>query len=99
MLTAEEYKQAEFDYTLAEIKRGWKIHAFVYGLVMTGLIVLNALLITLTDANFPWVVFPLVGWGVGLTFHYLDAFRRHGRSIRERQEAIERYAERPRVAA
>ena len=99
MLTTDEYKKAEFEYTLAEAQRGFKIHAVVYGLVMTGLIVLNVLLIEFTDANFPWVVFPFVGWGIGLTFHYVDAFRRRGAAIRARQETIERYATRPRVAA
>ena len=99
MLTADQYKQAELELTVAETKRGFKIHAAVYALVMTGLIVLNVLLIAFTDADFPWVVFPLVGWGIGLAFHYVDAFRREGRSIRARQETVERYAKRPRVAA
>jgi hypothetical protein len=99
MLTADEYKQAEFEYMLAEAKRGFKIHATVYGIVMTGLVILNALLIALTDANFPWVVFPLVCWGIGLTFHYFDAFRREGRSIRAQQETIEDFAETARRAA
>lgn len=98
MLTAEQYKRAEFDLTLAETKRGFKIHALVYGVVMTGLIVLNVLLIAFTESNFPWVLFPLVGWGIGLTFHYVDAFRREGRGIRARQHEIERYAKRHRVA-
>ena len=69
MLTAEEYKRAEFDLTVADSKRGFKIHARVYAVVMTGLITVNALLIAFTDANFPWAVFPLVCWGIGLTFH------------------------------
>ena len=99
MLTTDQYKRAELELTVAEAKRGFKIHAAVYALVMTGLIVLNVLLIAFTDANFPWVVFPLVGWGIGLTFHYVDAFRREGRSIRAHQETVERYAKRPRVAA
>jgi hypothetical protein len=99
MLTRDEYKKAEFEYTLAEAQRGFRIHAVVYGLVITGLIVLNVLLIAFTDADFPWVVFPLVGWGIGLTFHYVDAFRRRGAAIRARQETIERYATRPRAAA
>jgi hypothetical protein len=96
MLTTEEYLEAEFDYSLVEARRGFKIHAAIYATVMTGLIVLNVLLIMLTDANFPWVVFPLVGWGIGLTFHYIDAYRRQGRSIRARQHEIEAYAQRTR---
>ena len=98
MLTTDQYKEAEVELTLAELQRGFKIHAAVYALVITGLIVLNVLLIAFTDANFPWVVFPLVGWGIGLTFHYVDAYRRPGAAIRARQETIERYASRPRAA-
>jgi hypothetical protein len=94
MLTAEEYKRAEFDLTLADSKRGFKIHALVYAVVMAGLITLNVLLMAFTDANFPWAIFPLVFWGIGLAFHYLDAFHRHGRSIHARQHEIEEYAER-----
>jgi hypothetical protein len=94
MLTADQYRKAEFGYSLAESKRGFKIHALVYALVMTGLIVLNALLIAFTDANFPWVFFPLVGWGIGLTFHYIYGFRRVEVPIRERQRKVEAYAER-----
>lgn len=94
MLTAEQYREAEFGYSLAESRRGFKIHALVYALVMTGLIVLNALLIAFTDADFPWVFFPLVGWGIGLTFHYIYGFRRAAVPIRERQRKVESYAER-----
>jgi hypothetical protein len=93
MLSAEEYKRAEFGYSVAESKRGWKIHVAVYSVVMTGLITLNALLIAFTDADFPWVVFPLVGWGIGLTFHYIYGVRRPDIGIRARQQEIEAYAE------
>lgn len=94
MLTAKEYRQAEFGYTLAESRLGFKIHAAVYAIVMTGLIVLNSLLIAYTDADFPWVVFPFVGWSIGLTFHYIYGFRRAGDDIRARQSKVEAYAER-----
>ena len=94
MLTAEEYREAEFGYTLEEAKRGFRIHAFVYGVVMTGLVTLNVLLIAFTSGDFPWAVFPLVGWGIGLGAHYFGAFRRAGADIRERQRKIEAYGER-----
>ena len=94
MLTADEYRQAEFGYTLAESERGWRIHAAIYAVVMTGLVVLNTLLIALTDTDFPWVVFPLVGWGIGLTFHYVYGVRHAGAGIRDRQHEIELYAAR-----
>jgi hypothetical protein len=94
MLTAEEYRKAEFGYTVAEARRGFKAHAAVYTTVMSGLIVLNALLWAYTDGDFPWVVFPLVGWGIGLAFHYVYGFRRAGEQVRARQLEVERYAER-----
>jgi len=94
MLTAKQYEEAEFGYALAEARVGFKIHAAVYGVVMTGLIVLNVLLIAFTDANFPWAAFPLVGWGVGLAFHYVYGFKRAGVNIRRRQQTIEDVATR-----
>jgi hypothetical protein len=94
MLTAEQYRQAEFGYTLAESRRGFKIHAAVYAIVMTGLIVLNTLLWTYADENFPWVVFPLVGWGIGLTIHYLFGYRKAAEEARARQVRVEEFAER-----
>jgi 2TM domain len=96
MLTAEEYRQAEFGYSLAEMRRGFKIHASVYAVVITGLIVLNSLLIAYTDADFPWVVFPLVGWGAGLTLHYFFGYRRAGEEIHYRQRKVEEYADKTR---
>ena len=99
MLTTEEYLEAEFDYSLAEMRRGFKIHAAVYAIVMTGLATLNGLLWVFADAHFPWAVFPLVGWGIGLTFHYIYGYRHADRPIRARQEAIEEFATRPRVTA
>ena len=94
MLTAEQYKKAEFDLELADQRRGFRVHAWVYAIVNTGLIVLNALLWAFTNADFPWAIFPLVGWGIGLTFHYFDVIRHEGRSIRARQDEVEAYAER-----
>jgi hypothetical protein len=93
MLTANQYREAEFGYSLAESRHGFRVHAAVYAVVMTGLIVLNAALIAFTDSNFPWVIFPLVGWGIGLTFHYVYGYRRAPVQIRDRHRKIEAYAE------
>jgi hypothetical protein len=93
MLTADQYRKAEFGYSLAESRHGFKVHATIYAVVMIGLIVLNAALIAYTDANFPWAIFPLVGWGIGLTFHYIYGYRRAGVRIDDRHRRIEEYAE------
>ena len=94
MLKADEYRQAEFGFTLTESRRGFKIHAAVYASVMTGLIVLNSLLWVYSDVEFPWAVFPLIGWGIGLTFHYIHGYRRAPEEARMRQQRVEKYAER-----
>jgi hypothetical protein len=96
MLTAEEYRQAEFGYTSAESRRGFAIHAFVYTVVMTGLIALNTLLWVYADVSFPWAAFPLVGWGIGLAAHYVYGFRRADREAQARQLRVETFAQRER---
>lgn len=92
MLTAEQYREAEFGYTLQESRRGFIAHAIVFGAVMTGLIALNVCLIVFTSANFPWVIFPLLGWGIGLTFHYVYGYRRAADAARLRQRHVAEYA-------
>lgn len=45
-------------------------HALQYGVVMTGLLIINLL----TSPDFFWVIFPALGWGVGLLVHGLSVF-------------------------
>ena len=53
----------------AEVKLGFYVHLAVYSGV-------NVLLFFIWwfRGGFPWFVFPLLGWGVGLAAHYLWAF-------------------------
>lgn len=47
----------------------WRIHAAVF-------VVIQVMLVAtwwLTSSDFPWFVFPLLGWGSGLAAHYLSA--------------------------
>jgi 2TM domain len=71
-----------------EAIRGFTIHAIVYAVVMTGLIILNLTVAT----EFPWAVFPLVCWGIGLTMHYLFGLRWVGKVITDRQAKVEQRA-------
>jgi hypothetical protein len=92
MITVEDYQRAERDLTLADWRRGWRIHAAVYAVVNTGLTVLNVLLVVAGDAGFLWFPFPLVGWGIGLAMHYLHGVRWAEREVRARQARIEERA-------
>ena len=93
MITVADYERADLEFSLREMKRGWRIHAAVYAVVITGLTVLNLLLVAKTEADFLWFFFPLVGWGIGLTMHYLGVTRWGARDIGRRQASIEREAE------
>jgi hypothetical protein len=87
-ITVEDYKQADQQLEREQARRGFTIHAIVYALVMTGLIILNLTMAT----EFPWSLFPLVGWGIGLTMHYLFGLRWVNKAITDRQARIEQRA-------
>jgi hypothetical protein len=93
-ITLEDYKRADRELEREEARRGFTIHAIVYALVMAGLIILNLTL----ASEFPWAVFPLVGWGIGLTLHYLFGLRWVNKAITDRQAGIERRAAAKRAA-
>jgi hypothetical protein len=83
-----DYKQADRELEREEARRGFTIHAIVYAVVMTGLIILNLTVAT----EFPWAVFPLICWGIGLTLHYLFGVRWVGKVITDRQAKVEQRA-------
>jgi hypothetical protein len=74
-----------------EEKKGFYTHLIVYVCVNALLVVIWAV----TGAGFPWFVFPLGGWGIGLIFHFLGTFVFSGRMTTdwERKE-IEKEVER-----
>lgn len=53
-------------------KRDFRNHLAVFVLINASLWVVWAV----TGAGFPWPVFPLVGWGIGVAFHAFDTFRK-----------------------
>jgi hypothetical protein len=83
-ITVEDYKRADRQLEREAARRGFTIHAIVYAVVMTGLIILNLTVAT----EFPWAVFPLIGWGIGLTMQYLFGLRWVDKTITGRQARI-----------
>lgn len=73
-----------------EEKKGFYIHLTVYIAVNIMLVLIWAFS---TGGGFPWFVFPLGGWGIGLLFHYLGVFVFDRKSDRA---AIEKEAEKMR---
>jgi len=72
-----------------EEKKGFYPHFIVYILVNIMLIIIWAF----TGAGFPWFIFPLGGWGIGVLFHFLGVFVFSRQTSWERRE-IEKEVER-----
>jgi hypothetical protein len=90
-MTVEQYEEAEFQIETANARRGFLLHAAIYVVVQAALITINLVV----APEFIWFPFPLVGWGFGLTMHYLFGFRWVGREIQRRQRLVEERALRP----
>ncbi len=86
MSEEELYRQAE---KRVEEKKGFYIHFTVYIAVNIMLVIIWAV----TGAGFPWFIFPLGGWGIGILFHFLGVFVFSKQTGWERR-AIEKEVER-----
>ena len=64
----EIYEQAK---KRVAAKRGFYAHLTVYVVVNIILVLVWAFA---AGGGFPWFIFPLVGWGIGLLFHGLGVF-------------------------
>lgn len=72
-----------------EEKKGFYSH-------LTAYVIVNILIFIIwwfTSSSFPWFLFPLVGWGIGIVFHFLDAMKFHNQSAWEQRE-VEKEVER-----
>ena len=68
-ITLEEYKKAYREMELEDARRGFLAHLIAYILVNIMLIVINVVY----TPEVVWFFFPLIGWGIGLAFHYMGA--------------------------
>jgi transcriptional regulator with XRE-family HTH domain len=50
--------------------RSFYNHAIKYGIVIVGLLIINLI----TNPSYLWVIWPALGWGIGLAFHGLSTF-------------------------
>jgi len=57
-----------------EKKRGFRVHLSVYVVVNALIWLVWGLVYASSGFWFPWPVFPLVGWGIGLGFHAWDVY-------------------------
>ena len=63
-------------------RKAFRIHATVFAAVQLLLIAIWAVVWATTGHHYPWFVYPLLGWGIGLAAHYAvvrDHLRREPR--------------------
>jgi len=80
------YEQAK---KRVEEKKGFFIHFTVYIVVNIMLVLIWAFA---AGGGFPWFIFPLGGWGIGILFHFLGVFvfgrKSDGAAIEKEAEKI-----------
>ena len=87
-ITIEQYQKANREIRLRKAKVGFTANLAAYTIVNSILIAVNLLLVPV----FPWFIFPLLGWGFGVTMHYIFGLRRLDQSFRMEEAKIEQLA-------
>jgi hypothetical protein len=77
-------------WQLAQRRASFKRHLATYLVINSFLWVLWYLTRSMYDYNYefttlPWPVWTMVGWGIGLAFHYMNAYVSTGRDTVERE--------------
>ena len=88
MSEEEIYQEAK---KRVEAKKGFYNHLVVYVIVNIGLILIWKFA---SGGGYPWFIWPLCGWGIGLICHFLGVFVFGQRSDKA---AIEKEAEKIRM--
>ena len=84
-ISLEEYKKAYREIVMEEAKRSFSVHLVVYVLV-------NAMLIAVNFIYSPkviWFFYPLIGWGIGISMHYLFGVRWVEKELKETEAKAE----------
>jgi hypothetical protein len=99
-MTSDDLTTSDSDMRSAAIRRLHRKREFVQHLV--SYVIVNGILVAvwlvvalLTGAWFPWPLFPIAGWGIGLAFHAWAAYGPPSRPIDE--AAVEREMDRLRT--
>lgn len=77
-----------------EKKRDFRGHLLAYVLVNAGMWTIWGVVFAVSGAWFPWPLFVLFGWGIGLAFHAWDAYGRRPFSEEDIQRELARLQQR-----
>ena len=89
-LTLERYQAEERQLAATEARHGLRVHATVTVLVVIALAVVNVFV----APEFPWAIFPALGMGLGVWFHWYFAVNRGEDLMRRHQDEVAREAQR-----
>jgi hypothetical protein len=85
----KKYQAAFREIEKKKRKRGVIVHLIIYCII-------NALLIYSDFSNqgnqFHWSFFPLIGWGIGLTAHFVFAYKMFDKIMSKKEENAEKLA-------
>jgi len=84
-MTQIKIEQTPLEKQAYEAKKGFKINLTAYAVVNSMLVTINML----TVPHFPWFLFPLCGWGFGLTMHYIFGVRLLGRQVKAQKQTVQ----------
>jgi uncharacterized membrane protein YhaH (DUF805 family) len=76
-VSLEDYQKAYREVRKRHERLGFMVNLSFYLLVNILLITVNLLL----APEFPWAIFPIVFWGLGVIFHYNFGVRRLDRKL------------------
>jgi len=88
-LTVERYQDAYRRMRRREEERGFRMHRRVYLIVVPLLAVVNLVFVP----QFLWFLFPLAGWGLGLTMHYVFGVRKLEATLRRDEGRVRAFVE------
>ncbi len=87
-ISLEEYQDAYRKMRMEEEKKGFWSHLTVFILINIMFIVINYLY---TPGNL-WFFYPLIGWGIGITLHYMNTTRWVKSELKEKEAIAEKRA-------
>lgn len=84
-ITLADYKKAYRKMSAKKGKIGFMVNLTAYAVVNSLLTTVNLLFVP----QFIWCIFPLIGWGIGLTLHYTFAIRLFDRIMKAKEAKAE----------
>ena len=77
-------KKLEQARKIAKGKVSFIRHGITYLIVMAALVVIN----NVTGPGYQWWRWPAIGWGIGVAFHFADAFLFKGMSPKRLEDEL-----------